>query len=123
LSGIDSQSVLVRAVMGIALDGKIASSETARLEERKASLTVTKRTRIFWNQLSVEIRSAGGELALDDLREAVELGLIDLTWMDLCPLLAKQRLDPSFAPMRAEVAARAAAVLAQLSGADATVAA
>jgi serine/threonine-protein kinase len=123
LSNIDSQSVLVRTLVGLALDGKIAASERARIAERKGAAGITKRTRVFWNQLSVEIYASIDEPIFDDLADAVDLGLFDIAWMDGCPLLKAARKDPAFLRMRAQVAARATPVLAQLSGADATVAA
>jgi hypothetical protein len=44
------------------------------------------------------------------LADCVASNLIDLAWLDLCPPLAPMRADPRFAPLRAQVAARADAI-------------
>lgn len=68
------------------------------------------RQRAFFHQLSVEFYCAAEMRAeaLDALASAVELPLIDILWLDRCPVLALLREDPSFARSRAIVAARAA---------------
>lgn len=50
------------------------------------------------------------EQALLALRSAVELGIIDILWLDLCPLLAPLAALPGHAELRATVAERARAV-------------
>jgi serine/threonine-protein kinase len=47
--------------------------------------------------------------ALDELRQSVELGLNDLSWMDGCPLLQPLRATPAFGALRSQVAAVAQA--------------
>jgi hypothetical protein len=118
----DTHSVLVRAFIGIVLDKKIPTAERERVEERKRATTVTIRLRTFWHQLSAEVRSYVGEDAIDDVRNAVELGLFDVTWMDGCPLLENVRKHPEFPELRERVALRARAALMQLHGAEATLA-
>ncbi len=49
------------------------------------------------------------------MRGAIDAGLIDILWMDNCPLLEPLRKDARFAPLRVEVAARAALVVAALT--------
>ena len=49
------------------------------------------------------------------LRHSVDAGLIDLAWLDACPLLAYLRTDPRFIELRDQVAARVAPVLAALA--------
>ena len=50
--------------------------------------------------------------ALDTLRAASEFGLLDVVWLDHCPLFVELRGEPAFAAIRATVAERAARVLA-----------
>jgi TolB-like protein/Flp pilus assembly protein TadD len=75
-----------------------------------ANLTGSPRQRAFFHQLSVEFYSTAKMRAeaLASLALAVELPLVDLLWLDRCPVLAELRDDPSFARSRAIVAARAA---------------
>jgi serine/threonine-protein kinase len=44
------------------------------------------------------------------LREGAELGMIDITWLDLCPLLQALRQHPELAPVRRRMAENARAV-------------
>jgi eukaryotic-like serine/threonine-protein kinase len=71
------------------------------------------RRRVFQLQLEIELRAERGELdeALDRLRMSVESGLFDLTWLDLCPLLAEMRADPRFGPLREVVEQRAEEIM------------
>jgi serine/threonine-protein kinase len=52
------------------------------------------------------------ELALEPLALAANKGLMDIVWLDHCPLFAQLADDARFAPIRARVAERAARVLA-----------
>jgi eukaryotic-like serine/threonine-protein kinase len=52
--------------------------------------------------------------ALHAVEQAIESGLIDILWMDRCPVLAPLRADARFAPLRATVDARAQRVIAAL---------
>jgi serine/threonine-protein kinase len=73
-------------------------------------LGASPRARAFLFQLSVEYHVGVGEMALgiEELELAVQLPLIDLLWVDRCPVLAPLRDDPRFARCRAIVAARVA---------------
>ncbi|MFO0575029.1 MAG: protein kinase [Polyangia bacterium] len=75
------------------------------------------RARALLFQLCAEWRAYNGELeaALDDLARAVEVGLVDLMWLDGCPLLQPLRRSPRFAALRRTVHERATAVRALLS--------
>jgi serine/threonine-protein kinase len=52
------------------------------------------------------------ELALEPLAIAARTGLMDIVWLDHCPLLAQLADDARYTPIRAQVADRAARVLA-----------
>jgi serine/threonine-protein kinase len=56
------------------------------------------------------------EAGLSTLRGLVELGLLDLQWMDHAPMLGAARARKEWAALRAPVAARAAEVRAAIAG-------
>jgi serine/threonine-protein kinase len=122
LMALDAGSVLARMFVGWIFDKRIPTPERSRIDERKSAEGITKRMRIFWNQLSSEVRIYVGERPLDDVRAAVDLGLVDIAWMDRCPLLEDLRKDPEWKDMRERVASRARIVLMQLEGGQATMA-
>lgn len=68
------------------------------------------RQRAFSYQLATEFYCAAGRHgdAIDALVKSSDLALIDVLWMDRCPVLGPIRDDPRFAQARAVVAARAA---------------
>jgi hypothetical protein len=51
------------------------------------------------------------ERGLQGIERVVELGLLDITWMDACPLLSKVADHPRFTAQRRIVAERARGVL------------
>lgn len=63
-------------------------------------------------QLCVEVLCARGEWerALEHLREGAAATLVDLEWVDWCPLLDELRTRDDFARCRAQVAARSAEI-------------
>jgi serine/threonine-protein kinase len=72
-----------------------------------------RRRPIFFRQMKAEAHAYVGEddvvlLALD---EAATLGLIDVVWLDRCPLFDSLRRDDRFVAIRARVEAKAARVL------------
>ncbi len=68
------------------------------------------RQRAFFRQISVEFYCAATMWteALEALETAADLPLVDVLWMDHCPLLAPLRDDAVFARCRAMIASRAA---------------
>jgi serine/threonine protein kinase/tetratricopeptide (TPR) repeat protein len=71
------------------------------------------RRRAFLLQLEAEAAAFFGDYdrALAQVRGSAEVGLIDIAWMDLCPLLAPLRQDPQFSLIREPVARRAQEIL------------
>lgn len=76
----------------------------------------SERARAFLLQVGTEMLAKVGELelAFETLKGVEEIPVIDLVWMDHCPLLAPLRPDPRFARLRETVAARAALIHAAL---------
>jgi serine/threonine-protein kinase len=72
----------------------------------------------FFQQLTAEVAAYAGsdDEALDAIEAADRLGLIDIAWLDRCPLFTGPRESPRFVAARRGVASRAAAVLAALRG-------
>jgi serine/threonine protein kinase/tetratricopeptide (TPR) repeat protein len=72
------------------------------------ALTEHRRTRTLLHQLAAEQAAFHGDLegALAWLREAADIVLVDLDWLDHCPLFQRLRSDPRFVALRAEVKRR-----------------
>ncbi len=68
---------------------------------------------IMWRQLLAEVSlfADATEEGVQAIEKASELGLLDLVWLDRCPLLEKVRGTPRFGAAREAVAARAKEVL------------
>jgi serine/threonine-protein kinase len=77
-----------------------------------------KRRPMFLRQIAAEMLAYVGrdESALRMTVEADALGLIDVTWMDRCPLFASIRSSPEFVAVRDRVAARAREAMDVLEG-------
>jgi serine/threonine-protein kinase len=67
--------------------------------------------RAFLQVRAEMLEVAGDPAAIDSVAGAVDEGLLDLTWMDRCPVLTTARADARFAGLRARVAERAREVL------------
>jgi serine/threonine-protein kinase len=80
----------------------------AELDRDIALPDQARRRKAFQNQMKVELACYVGEheRAMSALAAAVDAGLIDLAWLDCCPLLAPLRADPRFVEARARVAER-----------------
>jgi len=92
--------------------GEVSEEDArARLDEM-LSRTVNLRFASMVRQLAAEvmcIRGAPAE-ALRYVQQAADLTLIDLEWMDRCPVLAPLRSQPGFAEARRKVRARVEAI-------------
>jgi serine/threonine-protein kinase len=71
-----------------------------------------RRRTAFFRQIAAEASAFAGhhEETLSCLAQSIESGLIDLVWLDHCPLLERARQDTRFYTLRVRVQARAAAV-------------
>ena len=72
-----------------------------------------RRRPIFFRQMMAEVLAYVGdaEQALATIEDAASLGLIDIVWLDRCPLFAEMRSSPRYALAREQVSERAARVL------------
>jgi TolB-like protein len=77
-----------------------------------------RRRPAFFRQLAAEGLAFTGDLLESEnaLVEAEALGLVDLTWMDRCPLFVEMRKSPGFSAVRDRVATRARRSLDALEG-------
>ena len=77
-----------------------------------------RRRPMFFRQLAAEMHAYVGEDAatVHAIGEADGLGLIDVTWLDRCPLFAPIRQAPLFVAVRDRIAARAREAIDVLEG-------
>lgn len=111
LSKVETASPLQRIVLD-ALRDKRQESE-AGFHELMASADGGWRRTAYFRQLELEIASYLGDhaRAIKALVPCAQTGLIDLVWMDHCPLLQGYRATPEFTSARAIVAERAARII------------
>ncbi len=86
------------------------------LDRSAAASEAGSRRRVLFFQINAEIYAYVFEVdrSLACVRESIDAGLLDLVWMDRCPVLDPVRKDARFAALRAEVDARARRVLLAL---------
>lgn len=103
----------MQSLLRILTRGTIDEVAAQSLEMQTDNAPTTRR-RAFFCQVSAEVHAAGGdrEKALAAIEKGASLELIDLSWIDRCPLFDDLRTEPRFAVVRAKVAARVARVLA-----------
>jgi serine/threonine-protein kinase len=107
-------------ILGI-LDAVLARAPTPQLRaglELWGRVTGRSRRRpMFFRQLVAELSAFMGDTdaALTALEGGDSLGLIDVVWVDRCPLFGGMRGEPRFLAVRGRLAARADAVLRVLS--------
>jgi len=90
------------------------ASERARVFEElaaKGGASVRRALLILQVETELAARYHDPEWAFDALARATAAGLMDVSWMDRCPMLAELRAHPRFAPLRARVAAIAKATI------------
>ncbi len=98
---------------------QIADTEREFFQIRASNPNTTPRMRLFWHQLATEMLSLVGDEpgAMKELHTAVDFGLLDLSWLDSCPVIARLRTHPEFPALRQRVAAIAEPVRRELMGA------
>lgn len=98
----DNVTPLLRMVLGE------RGLDDAWIRARFRAHVASRRMLSFREQMSYEILAWQGEIdaALDHLERSAVLPLIDVAWMDRCPVLAPLRALPRFAAARAVVTAR-----------------
>ncbi len=108
----------VNEITDLALTGEISPALRGLADAWGKVAGRALRRPIFFRQLSAEVAAFCGQTdaALDAIESADELGLIDLVWMDRCPLFATYDADARFCAARDRVRARANAVRAALEG-------
>jgi serine/threonine-protein kinase len=87
------------------------------LDRLMAEKKIERRFRTFLLQVKAELLGSSPQTtapALEALSQAVDDGLLDLAWLDRCPLLVPLRSEPTFAGLRARVVERVAPILAAL---------
>jgi eukaryotic-like serine/threonine-protein kinase len=100
-------------ILRIMLGDKMPESFVIYPEGPSGTAKGDPRRRAFLLQLQAEASAFFGDddRALAHVRESVEEGLIDIAWVDRCPLLAPLRQDPRFSAIREPVARRAEEIL------------
>jgi eukaryotic-like serine/threonine-protein kinase len=94
--------------------GVLDPAEWSQLEHRFTRPDRPRRMQVFGFQLMSEIAIILGHhaLAIHALGKSADMGLIDVTWLDACPLFATFTGDLRWRAIRDEVARRASRVLA-----------
>jgi TolB-like protein len=92
--------------------GVLDADEIERRFQELADATPNKRRLTHAAQIATELFASLGQLdrAMEHARRAAALPLIDIEWLDLCPLLRPLRSRPDFAAVRARVQARVEAI-------------
>ena len=102
---------LIEAVVAMLLAGDIDPA----VHDRFLALATPDRPvrfRVLMLQLAAEFSAYAGDppAALERIRDAIDLGLIDIMWLDHCPHFASLRADPRLAALRARLEERAAPI-------------
>ncbi|MCB9607086.1 MAG: protein kinase [Polyangiaceae bacterium] len=104
---------IVRRLFQFLLDGRANLDVDSIFNPALGSSHSSSRGAAFRHQIRCELLAIQGDTqqAMIDLEQSVAAGLIDLLWLEHCPLLAGLRSRPEFEPLRREVAGRADAVI------------
>ena len=99
-------------ITAAAAGARITADDFAAM--RHVAAIANARLRRLWLQVITELHLIGDgrESALVALEESVDAGLLDLSWLRRCPLLASLRADPRFIAGERTVAAATAPILA-----------
>ncbi len=113
---------VIHLLLGVAMRGTVGDGDRAALAALFPSGAATAQRRAAFNaQIRAELLVAGGahDAALDAVADADANGLLDLSWLERCPLLAPVRETERFRRFVRSTGLRAARVRDLLSGAGA----
>jgi serine/threonine-protein kinase len=98
--------------------GRFVEHMAAEIDRWGRLVGRAKRRPVFFRQLAAELNAFAGDQTrvLRALEDADGLGLIDVTWVDRCPLFESVRGEPAFRAVRDRIAARAKETLDVLEG-------
>jgi len=104
---------MAAAMCGIILERRVPEDLVALADNLGKITGRVRRRPLFYRQLKAEVFAYAGDVerAIAAIDEATSLGLIDVVWLDRCPLFASLRNNARFVELRAQVAERAALVL------------
>jgi eukaryotic-like serine/threonine-protein kinase len=110
-----------REILRLVFEPETSPSAGKLVAASLGTVGATWRMSVFLEQARAELGAAKGKLdeAFAALGASVDAGLIDLLWMDGCPLLFPLRADVRFGPLRARVVERVGLLRAALVGPDA----
>ena len=107
-----SQNKLLVTIADVMLRAREIGELDAMLDEQ-LTRGITRRYAQFAHQMAAEVAGALGqpERAASHVERACAIGLYDIEWIDLCPVLGECRRQPGFADLRRAVRERAAALI------------
>jgi eukaryotic-like serine/threonine-protein kinase len=113
---LQAQVVELLDVLELGQAGRVAET----LAEWGRVVGRARRRPTLFRQLAAEVSAFQGDSAavVGSMDSAEALGLVDLTWIDRCPLFASTRALPEFIAVRDKVAARARATIDVLEWRD-----
>jgi eukaryotic-like serine/threonine-protein kinase len=106
-------------VLGVAVRGALVPDDQMRLADNFPTDTATNQRRASFNaQIRAEVLGAANarDLALEAITEADANGLLDLVWLENCPVLDTLRDSPVYQGARRRTGMRAARVRDVLDG-------
>jgi len=111
---VEDAAHMVELTQRAILAGTLDRGHWHQLEQRNTQPGRPQRMQVVGLQLMAELAQILGypDLAISALGKAADRGLIDLVWLEHCPLFTPLAADLSFLAVRDTVAARAARILA-----------
>ena len=113
ITGMDPAARLTLGIAKLMLEGKPAN-DVPELRQAIMQPGGGWRRQIFYKQIAAEVAAYLGDVdgAVEAIRRATDIGLIDLLWLDHCPLFESIRNESRFVACRAIVEERAQALVA-----------
>jgi serine/threonine-protein kinase len=106
----------VRQMCSVTLNGR-ATPEHVEFLKNASRHTASRRMLAFFNQLTAEIMALShrDDEALQAIEAAVDVGLLDLTWLEHCPLFAHLKHHEIYRSAQQRLSLQASRVLEQLT--------